>query len=208
MKRKEKTFTLIELLVVIAIIAILAGLLMPALAKARDKARQINCMNNIKQIVLSCKMYAQDWDDMYPIGCKLSEITTTDGVLGKNYGGFDALRRSGDIKESKIFICPGSGATVAPVDTTISKNNVGYMYFVNLSESDSPSSGLVVDGWKADTADLDKAKWNHVDYGNVGVIGGSVSGYKGATTWWQNVKAAPVSTYADVGKILQFNSNN
>jgi prepilin-type N-terminal cleavage/methylation domain-containing protein/prepilin-type processing-associated H-X9-DG protein len=64
---RRAAFTLIELLVVIAIIAILAAMLLPALAKAREKARQVSCLNNCKQVSLGFLMYADDNREMAPL---------------------------------------------------------------------------------------------------------------------------------------------
>ena len=63
---RKQGFTLIELLVVIAIIAILASILFPVFARAREKARQTSCLSNMKQLGLACSMYAQDYDELLP----------------------------------------------------------------------------------------------------------------------------------------------
>ncbi|MBR4675249.1 MAG: DUF1559 domain-containing protein [Victivallales bacterium] len=94
----KKQFTLIELLVVIAIIAILAAMLLPALAKARSKARSISCSSNLKQIGIANRMYADDNSDIPAPGYATNSNTSTNS--GKNYTYFPGLLHSytGDVK--------------------------------------------------------------------------------------------------------------
>ena len=98
----RRGFTLIELLVVIAIIAILASILFPVFARAREKARQTTCLSNTKQLALACNMYAQDYDELLP-------TEDYDYGGGGNVALVDGSWRGAIMpycKNVQLFICP------------------------------------------------------------------------------------------------------
>jgi len=99
----RRGFTLIELLVVIAIIAILAAILFPVFAKAREKARQTSCLSNVKQLALGLFMYAQDYDE--------TTVIFSQGPSGGNPQWHYLVMPY--LKNENIFICPSQNpATV------------------------------------------------------------------------------------------------
>jgi len=97
---KGRAFTLIELLVVIAIIAILASILFPVFARARENARRASCSSNLKQIALGVIMYGQDYDEHMPIVVGAS----ADISESNPFGWADALQPY--LKSTQIFQCP------------------------------------------------------------------------------------------------------
>ena len=104
---KRRGFTLIELLVVIAIIAILAAILFPVFARAREKARQASCQSNEKQIILACIMYATDYDGRFPRNC--SSLSTAGCVAP----GWDWREVSQPyVKNWQLYTCPSADGPI------------------------------------------------------------------------------------------------
>jgi prepilin-type N-terminal cleavage/methylation domain-containing protein/prepilin-type processing-associated H-X9-DG protein len=116
--RVGAAFTLIELLVVIGIIGILAGLLLPALARTKEKGRSINCVNNLKQIGTAMFMYVND-SGFYPPG-HVAGVTEWDLCVGVYAGGINDPLNPG--ARTKIFTCPSARVTDAGTNLNYSAN--------------------------------------------------------------------------------------
>ncbi len=104
----RRGFTLIELLVVIAIIAILAAILFPVFARAREKARQTSCLSNVKQLALGALMYTQDFDEKHPYCYFIVAAGHDDGVSREGYTMMSAILPY--LKNVQIFKCPSISA--------------------------------------------------------------------------------------------------
>jgi len=156
-KTMKRGFTLIELLVVIAIIAILAAILFPVFARARESARRTSCSNNVKQIVLGLKGYIGDNDEMYP---RVGGVANT-----VPFGWAEAIQPY--VKSVQIFQCPSestgavSGPTVAGYsdffyNSNLATKNEAQLNFVSnviaIGDSTAGTAANADDGCSTNTA--------------------------------------------------------
>jgi len=142
----KRGFTLIELLVVIAIIAILAAILFPVFARAREKARQTSCLSNIKEIALGALMYVQDYDEMF-FGMLQGR---RDGVYGVEPYLIWPQQVYPYIKNAQIFTCPSAPNEFVYSPTT-KDYNFGYgmnywmsyfYYYIGLAHIQRPAETI------------------------------------------------------------------
>ncbi|MBU0609798.1 MAG: DUF1559 domain-containing protein [Armatimonadetes bacterium] len=134
---RRRGFTLIELLVVIAIIAILAAILFPVFAKAREKARQSSCLSNLKQLGTASMMYSQDYDEQFVYASWWGNYFWVDRLLPY-------------IKNQQILICPSTKGDVCATGTCSNHNahlrypDIGYGY--NYYHTNYPSGYVGLGG--------------------------------------------------------------
>jgi prepilin-type N-terminal cleavage/methylation domain-containing protein/prepilin-type processing-associated H-X9-DG protein len=143
----KRAFTLIELLVVIAIIAILAAILFPVFAQAREKARTASCGSNTRQLGLAIRMYVQDYDERFPFG---GWLPTNTGVGGPD-GTWEWQNTTAPyIKNKQLYRCPSTSdrdEEIRPDGSYVfdwNLNPVNYLYNNQLGRNRTPVNDATV----------------------------------------------------------------
>jgi prepilin-type N-terminal cleavage/methylation domain-containing protein len=122
-----RAFTLIELLVVIAIIAILAGMLLPALSRAKSKAQRITCMNNLRQVGLGMRLWADNHGGKYPWQVDQSQGGGKPDGTGNAKVNFQLSLASNELSSTKLLLCPSDVRKVRATNfATLALTNISY----------------------------------------------------------------------------------
>jgi prepilin-type N-terminal cleavage/methylation domain-containing protein len=186
MNKRGRGFTLIELLVVIAIIGLLAGMILPALAASKAKAKRIACLNQVKQIALALRLWSGDHSEKYPWN-----LTTAEGGSQGSPDWTDHLRvASNELGTARILLCPAETKKRSATNWTALSGATHVSYFVGLSASEErPESILLGDSnvtggdggldpkWTKFLGSSIDAAWDrqlHHRKGNFGLADGSV----------------------------------
>lgn len=147
-------FTLVELLLVLSIIAMFSAMLLPVFATVRERARQTRCLSNLQQIGTAISLYAQDYDERYPLGVTNTKYIDADGGTPKSFIDLDSLPLLKDVlhpytKDYNLWTCPsdtgsadtlfhinmknGETVTVPPFPSSFERYGTSYQYHTNLA---------------------------------------------------------------------------